>query len=196
MSDQQSFQTLMDTYIPIILITDEDGFYLRYKHTYLDSDSEVNLISTWTEKKPYSYEEERYIISFTFSDYLKIYDKWSNTYEEGYYSDLRENYVDSQIYERKSYEEIRQNSIVFSIEDAMKDYINHYNGIARQFGITYRFYLPATSRDELERTIDHIGMFVLFQGYPYGLGTSDTYNRYAYGASRLYKKRISNLSLG
>lgn len=175
-------------YIPIIMITDNDGFYVYYKEKYNDSTGNRLIKEIWSEKIPYTYEDEKYIYSFSFSTYLRVFDKGCNKYEMGEYEDLKRKYEDSLVFKnQKSFDEIRRLSIISTIEKKMNYYINQYNMIADQFGIKYNFSLPSTAHDEFARTIDNIGMFVVFQGFPYGISTCDTYNRFAFGASRIMK---------
>ncbi|BCN32385.1 hypothetical protein [Anaeromicropila herbilytica] len=65
----------------------------------------------------------------------------------------------------------------------------YHNRIAEHYGITYQFALPYIEKEEWYRTIDDIGLFVVFQGYPYGLNTGDVFNQYSYAGARIRKTR-------
>lgn len=171
--------------VPVIAITDYDGFYIYFRTLYKDSDGNTCSKYNWTEKFPYSYDDGSFLYSFTFSDSLKVFDK--NTYQvkEGVSKDLVSLYPGNGVL--MNFEYYRRMSITESIQKKLEHYINQYNLIAEQFGFKYSFFLPENTNDELERAIDNIGMFVIFQNYPYGVGT-DVYNRYLYGAARVKEK--------
>ena len=175
--------------IPVITITDYDGFYIYYRDLYKDAEGYTYSKTNWTEKFPYSYDDGNYIYSFTFSTIIKVYDKSTNTIFEGERADAKLQFPHSEILNSDdSFEHYRRFSITDAIQNKLEYYINKYNSIADQFGFKYAFFLPENTHYEIERSIDNIGMFVIFQNYPYGIGTNDVYNRYVYGAARIKKK--------
>ncbi len=176
-------------YIPIILITDTDGFYIYYADTY-EINGEVLLVQRWSEKLSYDYEENNLIYNFTFGDYVTIYDRSKNSVYEGDYHDLKTQFPNSLLSNDDTFDIIRRNSIIGSMEESMDYYINHHNKIAYQFGITYQFWLPQIDRSDWYRTIDDISLLVIFQGYPYDAARLDTYNRYALGGARIKKSNV------
>lgn len=176
----------LQTYIPIILITYMDGYYIYYTDTY-ESNGEILTCRRWTEKLPYSFKDDRFIYSFTLSEEVIIYDKETNAVKKGNYHDLSLNYPDTILADDSKFDLERRNAIIGSIEDSMRYYVNRYNHIANQFGITYRFFLPQIDQTDWYRTIDDISMLVIFQGYPYGTIGLDTYNRFSIGGARINK---------
>jgi hypothetical protein len=70
----------------------------------------------------------------------------------------------------------------------MNEYCNQYNTIAKQYGITYHFGMPIIDNSEWSRSIDNPSIIVLFQGYPFGNGADNTYNRFAITGARINKK--------
>lgn len=173
-------------YIPVILVTERDGFYIYYSEA-VEKEGEKLLIKRWSEKIPYVYEDEKAVCCFTLDNYVRIYDKKSNTVIEGDYRDLEESAPFSFFRDKELFDEVRRNTVVNELEKNMEDYINYYNDIAGQFGITYRFWLPGIDRTDWDRTIDDVSLFVVFQGYPYNVSSMDTYNRYAFGGARIKK---------
>ena len=166
---------------------DKDGFYIYYYDQYkMDGNSYIR--QQWTEKYTYSYEDRDFIYSFTFDSFIKLYDKDLNKVIEGEWYDLGLLYPESNVLsDEKTFDETRRLSIITALEEKMSYYISRYNHIASQFGVSYTFTLPAIEDDVWNRTIDDVSIFVLFQGYPYGYGTLDTYNKYAYGGARVLK---------
>lgn len=175
-------------YIPIILVTDADGFYIYYSDTYL-SNGEKLLRERWSEKIPYFHEDDRLIYHFTLGPYITIYEKRSNLIYEGDYHDLRASFPGSILEDDELFDITRRSAIINAIENKMNFYINRYNQIAGQFGITYQFWLPGIDKTDWYRTIDDISLLVIFQGYPYTAAGSDTYNRYSLGGARIKKSR-------
>lgn len=178
----------MKGYIPVILVTDEDGFYLYYSDTYI-SGGETLLTQRWSEKQPYAYELSNYSINFTLDTYLKVYDKNTHEVFEGEYKELVGMFQNTLLENEETFHTVRRNTIISAIEENMNYYINKHNNIAYQFGITYQFWLPEIDKTDWYRTIDDISMLVIFQGYPYHSASMDTYNRYAVGGSRIRKSK-------
>ncbi len=176
-------------YIPVILITDTDGFYINYSDTYV-LNGETLLGQKWTEKMPYAYQDGNLIYSFTLGTYVTLYNKSTNAIYEGEYKDLAAQFPESIMTNDETFDTIRRNAIIGAIEQSMNYYINLYNKIASQFGITYQFWLPQIDKTDWYRTIDDISMLVVFQGYPYTPASMDTYNRYALGGARITKSKI------
>ena len=173
-------------YIPVILITDTDGFYINYSNTYV-SNGETLLDQKWTEKIPYAYQDGNLIYRFTLGAYVTLYDKSTNAIYDGEYKDLAAQFPGTIMANDETFDTIRRNAIIGAIEQSMNYYINLHNSIAYQYGITYQFWLPQIDKTDWYRTIDDISMLVIFQGYPYTPASMDTYNRYALGGARITK---------
>ncbi|WOO36117.1 hypothetical protein R2R35_20305 [Anaerocolumna sp. AGMB13020] len=186
----QSFQEeKLSRYIPVILVTDRDGFYIYYTAAIL-SGGEKRLDKRWSEKLHYVYEDDRYVIKFTLGNEIILFEKESMEIWEGEYRDIRELTECSFLEEEEVFETIRRKTIIQSISKNMNLYINYYNSIASDFGITYEFWLPEIDRTDWDRTIDDVSLFVLFQGYPYDAAALDTYNRYVFGGARIAKSKV------
>lgn len=183
-------QKKLMSYIPVIAVTDKDGFYISYMDRYI-KDSSMLGTRVWSEKIPYSYTFNNLIYNFTFSNYLKVYEINTHAVIEGYYDDIKDHFTSEDIFQDKDmFDQIRKATIIDCIQNKMKLYINNYNRIADNFGITYNFYLPAVNSSDWQRTIDSISLFVVFQGYPYGYGTEDVFNRYSYAGARVKKANM------
>lgn len=183
--DNKTKRDLLKVYVPVILVTDLDGFYINYNV----ADKEGILRNVWTEKMPYSIEENGVVYSFFLGeqrDYIRILD--NGTMKEGTWQELKNEYPNSELL--KHFDEYRRKVIINSIEEKMKFYINQHNRIASQYGITYNFSLPTISDDDWKRTIDDISMMVMFQGYQYGTSRTMVYNRYTIGGARVSKQNM------
>ena len=179
----------MRGYIPVILVTDEDGFYLCYSDIY-NLGEETLITQRWNEKQPYAYEISDYIINFTLGTYLTVYNKNTNEIYKGEYRELIGMFQNTLLADEETFHTVRRHTIISTIEENMNYYINKHNNIAYQLGITYQFWLPEIDKTDWYRTIDDISMLVIFQGYPFSSASMDTYNRYAIGGARIRKTRV------
>lgn len=179
----KSKEETLQLYIPVILITDIDGFYIYYSEKI--TGKEVFLKKNWSEKYFFSFEEGEYIYYFTFGTGIKIFDKATGIVYEGNYKEIDlPTAALLQDYER--YELTRRNTIMNKVQEKILYYINNHNRIAQEYGIQYHFWLPEIDTDDWYRTIDDIGMMVIFQGYPYGK-SYETFNRYSFSVARIRK---------
>lgn len=179
-------QDWLKMYVPVFLVTDVDGFYI-----YRGFDQDNHLYRDWTEKMPYSYKYGDYIFSFTINKIVKVLDLTSSSVYEGDYRDiafLPELASIPFLHDAASFDTIRRTTITNSIMRGMSESINIHNKLAKTYGFSYDFYIPAISNDDWDRTVDDIGILVLFQGYPYHSAADKYFNCYEFGGSRTVKK--------
>lgn len=202
-TDNPDRQDYLKNYVPVIAVTYEDGYYLYYSDDYKGSDHYTCISKRWSEKQPYYYEDDDFIYSFTLSDTLTLYDKkklldttgeqkiftldYHELQTDDEYAYFRSQRPDSFLLKDKAFYLIRKGCIKDGIEKSLAYYCNKHNLIAQQCGITYNFALPAVDNSEWSRGIDNPSIIVVFQGYPYGSGVDDTYNRFAISASQINK---------
>lgn len=86
---------------------------------------------------------------------------------------------------KTNFDRIRRDIVTNEIKEKMSYYIQNNNYIAKEFGISYNFFLPNIKDDDWVRSIDDVSLFVLFQGYPYG---KERFNRYSVAGARVYKE--------
>lgn len=204
-SDKQA-QEKLNLYIPVIAITSEDGYHILYSDEYVGSDGKTYTTKRWSEKFPYYYEDEDFIYSFTLGDVVTLFDKNSllNTnyltdeqrvYKLNYhdlisypeYMSFRSGHLDSFLLNEDKYNEYKRVVIANCLESSMSYYSSHHNDIASRHGITYNFAMPTMSKDSWAFYLNVPSMFILFQGYPYGEGSTYIYNRVASAGSRIVK---------
>lgn len=179
--DSSLKKELISVYIPIIVITDIDGFYIQYK---VIEDGEVKNV--WSNKIPYSIEKNGIIYSFFLGDkkgYIRIFEQ--GEWKEGEWKELLS---DDKLEIFQHFENNRRQVIIDILQSTMQLYINEHNKIASEFGISYEFRLPEIENDDWIRTVDDISMVSFFQGYPYGTSRTMVYNRYTVSGARIYKK--------
>lgn len=197
--------TKLNLYIPVIVITLEDGYYLHYSDEFTGSDGFTYIAKRWSEKLPYCYEDDDFIYGFTLGDVVHIYDKngllggeegqrvYSMDYHDvrvmDVFMDFRKARPNHLLLQDELFELLRKNTILGCIEDSMSYYTSRHNSIASQYGITYQFALPAMRKEQWAPFLDDPSMFVVFQGYPYGEEAGETYNRIAAAGAKVSKNR-------
>lgn len=190
-------------YVPIILVTDQDGYYIFYSDEYF-----VNGVSTiakrWSEKYPYHYEDGAFVYNFTFGDEITVYDKnhmvtkednpvrtidYHEIQTDDSYIEFRNKYPQSFLLQEENFYLTKKQAMISDITDKMTYYINKHNRLASQLGIAYHFVLPLVDNSELVRSIETPSIVAMFQGYP--LKTNgEIYNRLAISAARIRKKDV------
>jgi hypothetical protein len=202
-TDNPEKQTLIKNYVPVIVVTCEDGYYIYYTDEYIGSDHYSYFNKRWSEKIPFYYEDNDFIYSFTLTDKLTLYDKnglldvtkeetiFTIDYHElsisKKYKNFREQKSEHFLLNEEKFNLIRKNTIISSIENSLTYYCNKHNNIAHQFGITYNFAMPTIDNSDWVRSIDNPSIMVMFQGYPYGVGVGGTYNRFDIAGSIIKK---------
>ena len=198
-------QEKLNAYIPVMAVTTEDGYYVFYSGGFTRPDGYTYVAKTWTEKMPYYYEDGDFIYGFTLGDTINLYDKNNllggsgseKTYRMDYrdiqtedcYASFRTARPDSFLLDDKAFVLIRKGSIINCIEDTLAYYTSHHNRIAARYGITYNFSLPEISDDEWAPYLDDVSLFVVFQGYPYGNESGETYNRFSSAGAKVSKSK-------
>lgn len=232
-SDSPMGKQTLQMYVPILLITDVEGFYVMYHSTSNDGTVSTRV---WSQQFPYygsgilqapggdvTATSVSYQMCFTMTDkiYLTLTSGGKNYYFDGLYSTFLDENKEHEgfsllkdfwtcaslsVEEKDSYPNVpdemkkgwcflapeswsqfRQSTMIYQITRKMNYYVNGHNSIAKQFGVNYNFELPESSMDSFARTIEGVSMMAIFQGYPYGTGTGDTYSRFAVSGSRIYK---------
>jgi len=186
LGDKQK-EEMLKLYIPLVLVTDVDGFYIYYSSKVSLPTGETILKQNWSEKYVFPYEENDYIYYFTLGVGIKIVDKNTSMVYEGNYSEI-DPLPNSLLGDPVRYEQARRNTVINTIQDKMLYYVNNHNHIAQEYGLQYHFWLPEVDTNDLYRTIDDISMMVIFQGYPYRK-SYETFNRYSFSAARIKKTR-------
>ena len=204
LSDPKATEKLT-MYIPVVAVTMEDGFYIFYSDTFKGSDGVTSITKRWSEKIPYYYEDNDFIYGFTLGDVISLYDKngiLSNIAGQKYYKvdyhDLSTKTEYSLFRSKRpnsfllstGYDEMKKGILVKVIQQSLAYYTSKHNRIALQYGITYNFSLPAVKEDEWNQYLETNSMFVVFQGYPYGTETGETYNRIASAGAKISKKNV------
>jgi len=197
-----SAQEEIEIYIPVILLCDVDGYYVYYYDEYKGTDGNTYIERVWSEKMPYSYEDECFIYRFTLSDMVYIYDKnnildnadnviyidYKEFQSNSIYSDFKNNYKKCILLNEENFNLVRKGIILNTLENAMAYYTSRHNIIAATQGITYNFSFPKDKQDEWAQYIEDVNLLVVFQGYPYGPLRDYTYNKIASAGANVVKR--------
>lgn len=195
--DDPEQQNKFNLYLPVIVLVENDGFYLRYNIV------EDNIIkSVWSIKYPFVYTCADYTVNFRLDDtvqFITSYDAYTGKYNKlldiynasntTYYSRFVTDYKSSILYANDSedYELIKQTAIADNIVKYMQYYIEQNNIIAQNYGISYSFSLPANARSELARTVTDLSLIAVFQGYSNVLNSDQYYSKMSVAGARAYK---------
>jgi len=195
--DDPEQQSKFNIYLPVVVLTENDGFYLRYNVL------ENNIVkSVWSVKYPYRYSCPKYTVNFHLDDTVQFitpydeyhgkYDKLLEVYNSGNtpnYTDFEKDYKESILYANGSsdYEQVKQNAIADCIVKYMQYYIQQNNIIAQDFGISYSFNLPANAKSDLARAVTDLSLVTVFQGYSNVLKSDKYYSKMTVAGARAYK---------
>ncbi len=199
---QQRFRA----YIPVIVITTNNGFFIMYNDEYTRSDGHVYITRRWTEQKPFYFKDNDFIYRFTFASQINLYDLnnklgsvgnerlYKTTVEElrtsNSYSVFRNSFNENFILNHELYPQVRQQAIVNCLEREISWYVSKHNKIASGYGITYHFGLPATDKSDWEQTMEGPGIIIVFQGMPLVEGSNRIYNRVAFSGAGIRKDNL------
>ncbi len=193
-------------YVPVIIVTADDGYYIMYQDMYKGSDGSSYVTKRWTEKIPYVYEDESFIYRLTITNDLVIYDKHNlidRTGEDKLYKaniiSIKTNSIYKKIsklagsdclllLDEKDFIEARQQAIISQIENDLSWYVSRHNDIAKRFAIEYAFGLPVINASDWQKALEGTGIMVFFQGLPLIEGSRRVYNRFAYSGGGIRKK--------
>ncbi|MGF7047496.1 hypothetical protein J2T13_002001 [Paenibacillus sp. DS2015] len=183
--DDPVAQGSLQTYIPVIVVMDYDGYYVYTSGEYQDDEGNNLREPLWMAKKPYTYSDALgNSIHFTLDTYIEAFDARIGEWVKGLAGEIGKDTTIPLLQEHDKFEQVRRASIVSSIQEDLAYYINRHNEWAARNGISYLFTLPSISQEEWNNSVDDIGMMAFIQGVPVG---DRYYNDYALGGGRLVK---------
>jgi len=194
-------------YVPVIAVTTRDGYYLMYNDKFVGTDGYSYISMRWTEKIPYSYEDDYFIYKFTMDTDMVLYDKSNILDTTGFTKIFDVNALDirtlsefaslrttlganSFLLDEANFTLVRQQAIISHLEEDLSWYISRHNDIAKRYGITYQFTLPVTDTSEWVTTMEEPSIIVIFQGMPLIEDAAKVYNRMAFSGSGIVKDRV------
>jgi hypothetical protein len=187
-ADDPVSQSVLNRYIPAVVIIGYDGFYVYAEEEFTNAEGETEMHPVWGPKKPYAYADvQGNSLSFTLDNYVIAYEAGSQRWVEGFRSEIAEDTVIPLLRDPGKFEQVRRSTIVNAIQNELAYRINRHNEYAARTGISYTFTLPVISGEDWSNTIDDVGVMAFLQGIPVG---QRFYNNYALGGSRVLKKPV------
>lgn len=197
--DNSEAQKKMQAYLPVVMVTEDDGFYIRYSDEF-KVNSYYEVSTRWSEKIPYFYEDNDFIYNFSLNESVTIIDKngllgtTNRTYKLDYnesntseiYKRIKEKLPDNIMFNKELFLLTKRNSIILRIEEYLTYYVNMHNRIAQHYGISYTFTMPIIDNSELVRSINSPSLIIIFQGYPYH-GIENEFNLFSVAGAEIAK---------
>ncbi len=203
-NEDDETQAEVESYIPVILLCDVDGYYIYYYNEFRDENGMVCAERRWSEKMPYFYEDRYFSYRLMLSDNIIINDvnklldgnlkveeiDYHEFYTDNSYKDFRDKHKDCFLLKDEIYELTKKEAIISQLENVLAYYTNNYNMIARQNGITYNFSFPSGQTEEWAQYMDDVNLVVVFQGYPYGWNRNYALNKVSCAGANIVKKTV------
>lgn len=182
-------------YIPLFAVLEYDGISLNKFQTYKKG-SMTYSERMWMPKIPFTYTDQSgNIFQFTLDDYIKVYDSYNDEWFEGWVDEVKLEANVLLLNDKEKLERIRKRTIVDTLQKQFEMTINDHNRFAKKQGIAYTFALPVIDDETWYNSIDDIGIYTFFQGYPY-FKIDKMYNHYAFVGARIKKnERIIGTTL-
>jgi hypothetical protein len=203
-TEDEATQSVVEAYIPVILLCDVDGYYIYYYDEFQDGSGNLCTERRWSEKMPYYYEDQYFKYRLMLSDHIIINDVHNLLRDElsveeidfheirtgDHYQNFRSQHKDCFLLLDETYELTKKGAIINQLEKVLSYYTNQYNMIARHNGITYQFTFPSSPTKEWAKYMDDVNLVVIFQGYPYGWDKSNIFNKVSSASANMIKKTV------
>lgn len=169
MMDKEGQQRL-ELFLPMIAVVDENGLYVSYLSAKDEFSNQLQRV--WSDCIPYETDYENKHYRFYLSGTAQC------TTKEG---------EEAVVVTLGALELLRKEVIATTIEKTISQYIMLHNRIAKAYGITYEFQIPAENNALYSRAITSPSLLVLFQGYPFQ-GTDEVYQSFAFNGASIKKR--------
>lgn len=172
----------LNFYVPLLLLTDTEGFYMNYLQES-ERNGELVLERVWTECQPYTYTDNDFIYRFYLNDEVYIIRKSnpSDVIKSSYKDVVSNASLMSQLSasvvfrSRADFDEVKRAAIAQSLEFAAGKAVNEHNHIAGQYGIAMYYSVPSFF-DDYTPALEYPSFLAVFQGYPLSLRYNIIYN--------------------
>ena len=173
------------SHIPILLFLEDDGYVVYALNEYQGPEGYRIINYCWYPKRPYSGGViDHYIIRYTLSDTVMVYDQTTDLETEGLFSDFSG--IIPAFGSRPEFEQRRLTAVSQAIEKDLEYYIGRFNDFSMKMGVTYRFRFPRIEDADWLRALADEGILVFAQGFPVLNGSA--YECNAFGGARILKK--------
>lgn len=173
-------------YIPLFAILEYDGLSINKFQMYKEKGMTYSK-RMWMPKIPFTYTDSSgNIFRFTLDDYIQVYDRFNDEWFEGFVEEVDKEANILLLKDKRKLELIRKRTIVETLQTHFAEVIAEHNKYASKLGITYTFALPVIDEETWYNSIDDIGIYTFFQGYPY-FKIDKLYSHYAFVGARIKK---------
>lgn len=173
----------LEMYVPVILVTEADGFYV-YASQSDGTGLKGHTYRFWSEKHRYSYADSERVYIFDSDDSLLSV----SIDEDGQPMSVRLGFGDAALPD--NIEEIRQETIVDMLEQQLRISCSEHNRVASELGIEYDFTIPETDGGIYLRTAAGTGFAAFFQGYPIRQSSDEVYSGYSFAGAGVTPKEM------
>ncbi len=191
--DDPQAKEIFQGYVPVFAVVQNDGYTILSYADYAGADGYTYYSRSWTEIKPYAYQDDNFVYRFQLTSTVMLYDKnrvingeedvFTATQEElakgSEFTAFRALFPDSFLLKEDTFEAVKKTAIITCIENSLRYEINLHNRIAANYGIEYGFSLPVMDNAEWFNTIEDTSLLVLVQGYPLFAGNNLYFNQYS-----------------
>lgn len=192
-------------YIPVIIISDYEGFYAYYM-TDVEKHNNTEMLMCRSEKQyyyihektaPKGYRATDFTIRFSGAEDCVVYDNAGILGGQIVRLNINDTAAVNEYLLNKNYYSILCDKALFDIqrraviadrlEGALKYYCNRHNDLALQMGIVYDFSLPEYDGELFLRASDGVSFLAFFQGYPIA-GSGELYNCFTIANARVVER--------
>lgn len=178
-------------HVPIILFLENDGYVAYALNEYAGDEGYRVIDYCWYPKRPYSGKVadaggamDRYIVQYTLTDTVTVYDRTTDRETTGTYADLAGLIPD--FGSQSKFNVLRLSAVSDSVEKDLEYFIGRFNEFSSKIGVTYSFRFPRIEDADWIRAIADESVFAFAQGFPVPNG--GTYECNAFGGARVLRK--------
>ncbi len=166
-------------YIPVIALVDYDSLSI---YTYVERKDNENIReAVWLNPVPFTKVYGDYIVNYSVTDMVQVYDVENNITYNDYYSNLN-NFGIEHFQNQIDFEKEKHLVMTETITNKINGYINKYNN----YNTGYNLMLPIES-SEYTNMIKDVSLFVFVDGIP--IADDITYTYYSSAGSRVYNPK-------
>lgn len=172
--------------VPVIIFLEADG-YVPYALDEYEGPGGYRIVDYCRyPKRAYSGSgaSGRYVIRYTLTDDVSVYDVQSGEERRGSYADFSD--IISNFSSREGFELERLAAVSRAIEKDLGFFTGQFNEISGKIGVTYTFRFPRIDDADWIRALTDEGILVFAQGFP--VITGGVYECNAFGGARVLRR--------
>lgn len=191
-SDNLMKQQSLRIHLPVVGIVGKENIIISYQKM-VEKEGQQYLKEQWTEPKYFEKNYGGYCYRFFVGrdrDHISVYLPEENRFVTGTREEIGESNPSFWwLKDKEHFEQMRKQVVLEIIKGELEKIANSWNLIGKQYGYSYQIQIPELEKQTWCRTMDDIGMIVLFQGYPVEGTKGKTYTRFVFSGARTYKRQ-------